>query len=273
MQERYITFNSLGKKIKTHYTVFNENEDKTILALHGIGSSPESSFKELSGFLPAYRIIAPSWIGFGKTDKLLGKDDSYNVNYCTDFLTDFINYSQKNGILKGNFHVLAKSMSAIPLASNYHLFNKNIEKIVFITPAGLDNKMSKLFSIPTIIGTKNKFYSNILLKLIGNEKSKRELRENFKIDDWREVLHRYSTAGYNALGKMNATHIIPEKFEKITSSILLISGTKDEIFPNREYMKFAQDNLWDIEEIQGAGHSVQKTHPQETANAIIKFLG
>ncbi|GAA4277084.1 haloalkane dehalogenase [Aquimarina mytili] len=82
-QENFVDF----KNLKMHY--IDEGQGETILALHG---EPTWSYlyRKFIPILKDYRFIAPDFIGFGKSDKIVGrKNYSFELHFRS--LENFIN--------------------------------------------------------------------------------------------------------------------------------------------------------------------------------------
>ncbi len=82
-EEHYVNFNG----IEMHYV--DEGEGETILALHGEPSWSYLYRKFIPVLSPNYRFIAPDFIGFGKSEKIVGLTN-YSFKLHFDSLVYFI---------------------------------------------------------------------------------------------------------------------------------------------------------------------------------------
>ena len=245
---------------------------KDILLLHGLGSNAAEFYEKMIDNLPKDRLCAIDWLGHGQTTKLLKSEDTYDAVYLSEYLKVVLNALIEKKILAEEFFVVAKSMSAIPLAYLYDNYKDNFKKIVLIAPAGFDEKMGYLFAFFSSFITRNIILSWFFSWFILDRNKRKILQSNLKIKDWGEIVSRYSRAGYDLFGHMHSTHIVGNVFNKIDKPILLICGTRDFIFPKRNYLNFAKDNKWEVLVLEGKEHSLEKKNYEKFKNSICKFI-
>ncbi len=268
-----------NNETKAFVTIYGDGTKPQILCLHGIGSSGEESFHNLASRLSSdFQLVAIDWLGWGRSTRLLGPNDHYGSDYCSEWFQLFIQSAIEQHVLRPPFHVLAVSMSAIPLAISYEIIQQYLGSVMFINPAGLDTHINKIFAfILTHPWLNHRKVAKILLqKLIWN-----------KILGWSEFhwqrLHaglsngeldlfiRYAKAGIRPNGRMKSTHVVPDKFETITKPVLLIHS-KDQIFYKQNYLTYAREKHWNIVHVNCHGHTPAVQQPERVAKEIRRFL-
>lgn len=277
-QEVGVTFH--GEKTNAHVTVYGDPDKPQLLCLHGIGSTGSESFDNIADHLGGeFQLVAPDWIGFGKSSRLLGKSDTYSSGYCTEWLATLIETAQRNGILNQTFDILAHSMSALAVAKFFERMKTHFRKIVFINPAGMETKINRIFSFfltsPHINQrTLAKFTIHPLIwfHVLHWSKSHRNRLIDGLQDGEFDVLVRYAKAGINPNGTMKLTNVIPEAFEKISAPILVIASSHDSIFFKRKYLDIARSHGWQIREIQIANHHLLTRESIRVADCVRSFL-
>ncbi len=250
--------------------------------MHGIGTYAAESFDEFSRhFREDYRLIAPDWIGSGETTKLLEKEDIYGSRYCTDWLELLIPEAKKHGILDNSFSLFGISMSGLGIAESYPVIKNNLEKIIFLNPAGLDKRIKRSFAFtlssglfnPTI--AKKIVNSNFLWKKTLNWSEEKRQRLKKDLDNNGEefaIMLRHGRTGFTPFGRMRDSHYLPGHYQEIEHPILLIYGENDDIFYEQGYLDFARQHNWQTHMIEDAKHSIINSRPKEVAEAINPFL-
>lgn len=278
-KELFVTVPFRNNHTQAFVTVYGDDTKPQILCLHGIGSSGQESFQNLAEHLSSdFQLVTIDWLGWGRSTRLLGDNDNYGASYCSEWFQLFIKSAIDQKILQPPFHVLAVSMSAIPLAISYEIIQQYLGSVMFINPAGLDTHINKVFAfILTQSWLNHQKVANILLqKLIWN-----------KILGWSEFhwhrLHdgitngeldlfiRYAKAGILPNGRMKPTHVVPDKFAELQKPILLIHS-RDHIFFKQQYLSFARQHDWKITHIDCKGHTPAVQQPELVAEEIRKFL-
>src|SRR5204862_6553559 len=91
-------------------------------------------------------LVAPDWLGFGRSSRLLGERDDYGADYCSEWLLRFVAAARAQGILAGRFSILAASMAGIAVAKCHARLGDALDQVVLIAPAGLDTWVSRAFA-------------------------------------------------------------------------------------------------------------------------------
>lgn len=281
-RELFIEVPFRGQITKAHVLVYGSDSLKNqILCLHGIGSRAKEPFSVVAPILAKdFQILALDWIGCGETSRLLGPEDSYSSDYCSEWLREFILTSIKANLLHSPFSVFAISMSAIAIPKIWSGIGKFISKIVFVNPLGMDTHINKAFAFiltsPWISHKKipNFILSRFIWRRIFHlpEWSRVRLKTEIKNGEF-EVLIRYAKAGILPKGRLMDLNFVPEKFEKIQAPILLLASSHDPIFYRRDYLKFARSRKnWKIVEIDFNGHNFMRAKAKEVSGEVVKFL-
>ena len=281
MEDHNLIFLFKGKAISTHLKIYNGCGKKTLLAMHGICSNAKDAFESLSQHLGSdYKIVAPDWIGFGNSTRLLDKQDRYGADYCADWYNQFLENATNTGILPEKFSLFSISMSGIPAAQTYQKHQERYDKIAFLNPAGLDEKIKKSYAFVLSSGILNRKTVSLMAndfvwrKILKLPPSKQRKMGGFLKDNGKEleVLTRYAQSGFTSFGNMRSTHILPDKFAEITCPKLLIYSGSDELFYEQAYLNFAEKYGWEISELEGERHSVVRKNPEGVAKALNDFL-
>ncbi len=261
-----------GEKIDVGIYKNKNKNKKDVLFLHGLGSNTLDSYSKTLDKLPQERICAIDWLGHGATTKLLRDKDSYGAEYMADYLKTVIDFLIDNDILDTHFFIVAMSMSAIPIAYLYPQYEKNIKKIVFLHPAGMDKKMGYVFAFFSKYITQNIFFSWFFSYWILNKKARRVLQKNLKVKNWGVIVSKYASEGYDLFGHMKETHYIPEKFNKIKKPVLLVCGERDMIFTRRKYLHFAVEHNWKVHILGKEEHALGRGNSDSVAEEIKNFF-
>ncbi|MBI2044568.1 alpha/beta hydrolase [Candidatus Pacearchaeota archaeon] len=250
--------------------------------MHGIGSTAEESFNGFSKyFRQDYRLVTPDWIGSGETTKLLGRGDVYGSRYCTDWLEILIPETKNHGILDNSFSLFGISMSGLGIAESYPIIKNELEKIIFLNPAGLDRRIKRSFAfalssglfIPSI--ARMAVNSDFLWKRTFNWSEEKRQRLKKDLDNGREeftIMLRHGRTGFTQFGRMRNSHYLPKQYSEIEHPVLLVYGENDDIFYKQGYLDFARRHDWQTYMIHGAKHSIISSRPKEIAEAVNPFL-
>lgn len=281
MDDCYLSSRFRNREISTHLRIYNPSGGKTLLAMHGIGSNVEEAFDGLSKYLDSdCRVVAPDWLGFGDSSKLLGKQDNYGADYCSEWYHQLLKNATNAGILPERFSLFSVSMSGIPVAQTYRENQGRYDKMIFLNPAGLDKKIKRGYAFILSSGVLHPRIARLVMndfvwgKLgwdpLKLEKLKRDFRNG---GEGLEVLARYGHCGMTPFGNMRSTHFLLDRFAEIECPTLLIHSDNDEIFYEKGYLDFARGHGWEISELRDRKHSAIRKAPEEIARIINDFLG
>ncbi len=271
-----------GQVTKAHVLVYGSDSlEDQILCLHGIGSTAGESFVEFAPILAKdFQVLSVDWIGCGESSRLLGPEDSYSSDYCSEWLKNFILAAQNQRVLRPRFNIFAVSMSAVAIPKIWDSIEKFVQKIVFVNPLGMDTHINKAFAFvltsPWINHKKmakffiNRFIWHYIFR--WSERDLIRLRAGIENGEF-EVLVRYAKAGILPKGRLMDLNFVPDKFEKIQVPVLLLTSSHDHVFYKRDYLKFAQARKnWKVAEIGHNNHNFLIAKAKEVAAETGKFL-
>lgn len=282
MEQRLVEFEFHGQSSSAHVTICGEVNKPQILCLHGIGSSGVESFGNLAPYLQQqYQLILLDWVGFGQSSRYLGPGDTYGAEYCAEWLQSFVDAACSTGVLTPPFHLLALSMSAIPVVLDYNLLKDRLGKLILVNPAGLDRYISRRFAFALTSG----IIGSSAARLMAHELVWRrwlkwdEVKRQKLLSDLAHgaaelrVLIRYARAGILPYGRMKPTHYLPGSFVGIDIPVLLLCSRVDHVFYRREYLTFASSRLnWQVAINSHHDHNIVTQRPQDVAKAVEEFL-
>lgn len=272
LQKEILELSFNNRKVEVAVYTDGTASTKDILLLHGLGSNTVDSFGNLSKSKTlGNRICGFDWIGHGYSSRPTGLEDTYDAEYCSSFMLVVIKELIRKKILNNKFSIIAKSMSAIPTSYLYPTLEDKLEKLVFVTPAGLDKKMGYIFAFFSNCITRSIIFSWFFSFFVPKKKPRKVLQNNLRTKYWGLIVSKYARAGYNIWGHMRNTHYIPHKFKKIKKPVLLLCDRKDKIFPDMEYLNFAIANKWEFKK-GDIRHDFDNVFPDPSISALILFL-
>lgn len=273
--DQSLTVSFRGQDTTARVTTYG-NAAHQILCLHGIGSTGIESYANLARYLSHdFQLVAPDWIGFGGSSRLLGPQDSYSADYCSEWLGHFIHTAVRQGTLRPPFTILAHSMSAIAVAKAFSKIKEHIRTIVLINPAGMDTEINRAFSffLTSRLVPQYALARLILMPWIWyrvlrwSENHYRRMVQGLADGEF-DVLLRYARAGIRPIGKMKPSHIIPDVFSTITAPVLLLTSSRDSIFSHQRYLDYAEKYVWQIHRIHHQNHYLLTRAAAEIAKTI-----
>ena len=149
-------------KIKGNYNIHYLEEgdsEKVLVLLHGIPVNSSLYKKVIPQLSKNYRVIAPDFIGFGKSDKPINFE--YKLKNYTEMFKDFLNALNIKKVSLGAMDL------GLMVALNYAVNNpKNIDNLILFEG----------FVLPIEIGIKNmNLISRLSLSLAKNDKIAQDL--------------------------------------------------------------------------------------------------
>ncbi|MGJ8591319.1 MAG: alpha/beta fold hydrolase [Aquaticitalea sp.] len=256
--------------------------ERTMLFVHGLSSNSDAWSKNIKTLQKDYTCIALDLPGYGKSSKPVV---DYTPSYFSEILHKFIEKLElKNIVLIG--HSMG-GQASIKLAT---LYGENIEKLILIAPAGLEQ-----FSDAN---------ANILKNFMTVEKventSDEQIEKNYALnfyklpEDTSKMIHDRKEIKFATDFKAHCTAIVSSisgmlndpvynDLEKITQNTLLIFGDKDMLIPNRylnptltieKVGNIASEHIKSlkIEFVKDAGHFVQFEKPTEVNALMQQFV-
>jgi pimeloyl-ACP methyl ester carboxylesterase len=267
---------SLSTETGLHCEVYGSGDP--ILAIHGLGASIYT-WRKLKGQLPDHKLILLDLKGHGESPK--PRDKNYSIPDQADLVLQFIREQDlQNLTLMGNSYGGAVSlMVAIKLCQEEP---GRLAKLILIGSGGYNQDLPwhlKLLRIPLLgwlalhlvppgMNTRTVLrYSYYKKKLIKREQIKAYARPIC------------SPGGRLALIKI-ARQAVPDNFEELTAQYpticvptLIVWGREDRVIPlsigERLNHDIPNTKLVILDEV---GHVPQEENPEETIDAIRKFL-
>lgn len=236
------TLNIVIRDLSINYKVYGENNQKSVLLLHGWGASLKA-FEPVSKKLEQnYKVYAIDFPGFGESKE---PSRSYNVIDYAYIVKEFI---EKLNI--GKCVLVGHSFGGRVITKLVAELGYIPEKIVYVDAAGVKPKRSFSYYL--------KVYSYKLAKntiKLFNSKEKAEeiiatLRKNAGSDDYKNASENMKKTFINVVNE-DLTHL----FCKINVPTLLIWGENDKDTPIRD-AKIFEKNIKDsgLVILKNAGH-------------------
>lgn len=256
--------------------------ESTLLFVHGLSSNLEAWKYNIETLSKSYRCIALDLPGFGRSGKNAA---AYNASSFAITMRGLLDHLQLEKVV-----LVGHSMggqASIKFAINYP---NRVEKLVLIAPAGIET-----FTEQEGILIKNTM-NPAIIKATTNEQIDKNYAANFyimpkhaaaMITDRKNITKAIDFEQHTiAISKSIAGMIDDPVFEdlsKISSTTLVIFGTKDVLIPNRFFHanlstqkvgELAVERIPNatLRMIENAGHFVQFEKPLLVNNAIEEFV-
>lgn len=232
---------------------------KTLLFLHGWGTSGDSFEPILSGLRSSFEIITLDFPGFGKSDE---PKRPYNLSDYTKMTLAFMKEENlKDPVLIG--HSFGGRVS-IKIASEQPVSN-----IVLMNSAGIKPKRSGAYYFKVYGYKAFKWLAKLPLFSWVLKEPLMAYAEIYSSDDYK----RATPIMKQVLSKVvneDLTHLLP----KIKASTLLLWGDLDTSTPVED-AKLMADLIPDAGMVvfDGTGHFTYLEHPEKTITIIKSFLG
>lgn len=271
-QDRYVQVGQINTRYWT-----SGDKGRTVILLHGIGSSVETWTLNISVLAQHHRVYAVDLVGAGRSDK---PPATYSLTYLAEFVKDFMDaLSIECACLVGN------SLGG-GVALQFALdFPRKVEKLVLVNSLGLGKEITltlrlatlpfvgRLFS-PTRSGTalalKQSVYNSTLIS-----------------DEWVELYYQIATlpGTWSALLALINTNInlfgvrpevynaIVDRLATITTPTLVFWGQQDRILPvvhaavATKGLPSARVHIFDP-----CGHWPQVERSEEFNTLVLEFL-
>jgi len=240
--------------VKTNYLDINPDQEKTIVILHGWGSSLTYWIPVSKLLSQNHRIILVDLPGFGLTSPI---DDTPDIPEYTGFIRKF---AQE---LKLEKFILAGHSFGGQIALDYALkFPQDLISIILIAPAAIWED-SRIIDLKVRVADKLKPLladpSHVLME---------QLLGWYTPDDYANS-NEYQKKVLKKIVKYN----LEPKLKNITVSTDIIWGNIDFVIPNTgdHLVKIIPNSKLHI--IPGANHLINLTHPEKLSSIMNKILG
>ncbi|CAD6441716.1 fbbe2212-fe1f-4c48-aee0-6b30c2723d3e-CDS [Sclerotinia trifoliorum] len=288
-EEEFVGILPPGKDIQSsrgiiHYYDFNPEASPTakrVLLIHGIGTcaigmAPLAHRLTVSG---SHVVIYDLW-GHGNSSTPL---ETHTPALMHEQIFELLSHLRWS-----TMHIIGFSLGGSILATFTAIHPHIVESATIIAGAGLWRKRgsgwwSKLRRDGEWILDDCSEYT-IIDELEGNDPSKEGWKERLKhgkvesepIEIWERENHAGHKASVVSIFRYGNVFDQHESYRKLTNNnlkILVIVGETDSVFPS-EFVKSELDALgWkkDVKLVDGAGHGIVRTHPEEVAGLIEAF--
>jgi pimeloyl-ACP methyl ester carboxylesterase len=262
-----------------HYKEYGEQNEETLILLHGFGSHTYTWDKVIKDLGENYHVIAFDRPSFGLTERVFDSEKNiYSTDYQIDLIKKIMNYKDvEKATLIGN------SAGGTISLNFYFRYPELVQNLILVDAAvyiggGSPNFVKPLLYLPQInyLGPE---MTSILLNSNGDDFLKSAFYDNSKVTD--EVISEYRrptlTKGYKRAFwefiKGSKNYEIVEKLDEIMVPTLVITGDSDVIVPTEQSIKLSED-IEDSELVilEKTGHLPQEEKPEEFIQAVEIFL-
>ncbi len=275
LKEKYSLENSKFINIKNmpvHYTIDGTGE-KTLVLLHGTGSSLHTWNSWLEEFKDYYRVIRLDLPGFGLTGP--NPKGRYDRIFYSIFLETFV-----DKLNLGKFHLAGNSFGGY-VAWNYALNHPaKVDKLILLDASGYPRE-----DVPTPLGfrlAKDETIGSYMEKITPRYLVEKTVCDAYEDDSMasKEIVDRYFDLllreGNRKALMLKMQHIKYDNWDKIKliqNPTLIMWGNKDAVVPPSHAYKFHKD-IKDSEFIMydDIGHLPMEEIPERSAKDVLEFL-
>ncbi|SDB95325.1 Pimeloyl-ACP methyl ester carboxylesterase [Geotoga petraea] len=262
-----------------HYKEYGEQNEKTIILLHGFGSHTYTWDKVIKQLGEKYHVIAFDRSSFGLTERVFDIEENiYSTDYQIDLIKKIMNKKNiEKAILIGN------SAGGTISLNFYFRYPELVERLILVDAAvyvggGFPDFVKLLLFLPQVnyLGPE---ITSILLNNNSDEFIKSAFYDDLKVTD--EVLAEYKrptlVKGYKKAFwefiKGTQNYEIIEKLDEIEVPTLVITGDNDVIVPTEQSIKLSKDiKNSKLVILENTGHLPQEENPVEFIQVVEKFL-
>lgn len=246
---------------------------EAVFMLHGLGASCYS-FRHMWAYLDGYRVYAPDWPGFGRSEKPW--DFDYSVKGFATWLRDVMD---SLGIEKA--HLIGNSMGGISAVGMARYFPERVGKLVLLgTPAYLEDKPPLLWPLRwPVIGRLYEaclgaWLIPIVARTVFVDKSlvTPEMVEEYAFG-LREPGGTHSAAQFIRNAVPPDVEEILAWYPSLPSETLVIVGTHDGVVDPKNAEKFSKViPHGTFLKVEQCGHAPHEEKPDIVGGAIREFL-
>lgn len=261
MEEKFVT---IGAN-KIRYLEGGESS-KNVVLVHGLGASAERWEYVIPYLSKKYHVIAPDLIGFGYSDK---PSVDYTPELFFKFLFDFL-----DSIGLGKVSLVGSSLGAQIVAECAGTQDKNIEKIVLVSPSGFMKHSTHTldaYMMAALYPSQDAARTAFQMMAAPNKQIDNRTIENFV---QRMALPNAKMAFMSTVLAVRNSVDIGKKLENISVPTLIIWGRHDSLIP----IKYSKEFISSIKNCQfvimeECGHTPYVEEPEKFSKIVLDFLG
>lgn len=275
----------LGAHHTLHYVELNPSGAKTVLFLHGLGSSLKFWRYQLDAFAAkGYRVIAIDQLGFGKSDK--PAQFPYSMEAQAAVVDEVLERLQVPRAI-----VVGHSMGGEVALAVALRFPSRVEALVLTSPAGFEafsarekKWFEKVFSATFVKSTPEYgIWGAVRYNNFQNWKAEYEwlIEERVRLAKCDEF-DAYAYAQVRAVDGLTHNDFVRDSLSKVTAKTLIVFGEDDRLIPNpflhggraRQIMEYGASKLAgsQLEGLAGCGHTVQMDCSERYNEKVLAFL-
>ena len=261
MEEKFVTIDAN----KIRYLEEGESS-KNVVLVHGLGASAERWEYVIPHLSKKYHVVAPDLIGFGYSDK---PSVDYTAELFTKFLFDFL-----NSIDLRKASLVGSSLGGQIVAECASMDDKNIEKIVMVSPSGVMKHSSPTldaYMMAALYPSQDAARTAFQMMAAPNKQIDNRIVENFV---QRMALPNAKMAFMSTVLALRNSTDIGKKLEKISVPTLIVWGKHDSLIP----IKYSKEFISSIKNCQfvtmeECGHTPYVEEPEKFSKIVLDFLG
>ena len=255
----------LNKKIKIkdleiNYMQIGEGKEKNILFIHGFGGDLNNwifNQESLSNTFNTYALDLP---GHGQSNKVINDG---SISYLASIISEFCKELSLN-----NLTLVGHSLGAgIAICTNENIQDL-IEKLILISPIGLNQEMNKSYLETFIIADSRRDLKKVLEELYFDPSviTRDLINEVLKIKRIDGSVNALSLIKNEIINEGGQKNNYIAKIEELEIPVNIIIGSNDKIIPNIDVSKLKKINYF---KLNNCGHMAHIEKSQEVNKIIL----
>lgn len=260
VEEKFIKID--GNKIR--YLESGDSK-KTLVLVHGLGSSAERWDQVIPLFEDDFRVIVPDLIGFGYSDKPL-------VDYTPEFFSEFLKFFFVASDIKRP-NLIGSSLGGQISADFAASYPQDIEKLILVSPSGVMKQSTPALDayIMAALYPNEQNAKNAFEMMEGSGKKIPEKIVNGFIE--RMQLPNAKLAFMSTLLGLKNSKLVLTKLQTISIPTMIIWGSNDPVIPIIHLDSFVSA-IQDCRffRMDGCGHTPYVQEPHLFASKVLEFF-
>ena len=268
------------------YVDLNPSAEKTLVFIHGLGSSLKFWRHQLDHFAErGFRVLAADMIGYGKSDK--PADFPYTMPAMAEVYRELLGQLEVN-----EFVLIGHSMGGQTAMAYAIAHPEEVKTMVLVSPAGFERFSPRdrrwFTSVFTTTLVKAASEDDLYGSIRYNNFSRWQDRDAWLIEERARValtpeFDAYAYANVRSVHGLLETDYIRSNLGRIRARTLIAYGTDDRLIPNRfmhggttgEIMEFGAAGIEgaEVARFPGCGHTLQIDCETALNGALERFLG